>query len=442
MHKLLRTVIALALAGGYVLFALPAGVTASNDQRFGEQWGLHKIGAEPAWSAARGDGVLIAFIDSGVDMSHPDLNGKIAAAQSFLAGDASPQDQHGHGTLTAGIAAAETGNGQGIAGVAPGARILAARAFDGAGNGASNNVAAGIDWAVAEAGRRGSKLVLNLSFVGPGGSLLLVDDVRASIEAATSRGAAVVAAAGNDGGASQYTAPPGSGILVVGAHTREDSCSRFSNYGSGVDLLAPGGAGGRSSATDILSTYLNSSYASSSGTSLATPFVSGAMALLMSKGMGAAAAADKLVATARGPVVSCRGEGSSYGFLDVAAALGVSGAPAPPPAPATLSAAPAEPLPQSAPARRPRAAARPAPAPAPAPPPAPAPEPSTILLSAPPVKAEQQGPPEAPMAASLELPPKKSSSDPVSPVRIAAGSLFLAVAAASAILRFIFRPTM
>lgn len=440
-----RKSIALAAAGACLMLAVPSAVTASNDPRFSEQWGLHKIGAEPAWGAARGEGVLIGFIDSGVDLSHPDLKGKIAGGKDFVDGDDSPNDQHGHGTLTAGIAAAETGNGQGIAGVAPAARILAARAFDGGGNGGSDKVAAGIHWAVEEAARQGKKLVLNLSFVGPGGSLLLVDDVRAAIEAATRRGAAVVAAAGNDRGPSQYNAPSGSGILVVGAHTREDTCSSFSNHGPGVDILAPGGAGGRSSATDILSTYPNGGYASAAGTSLATPFVSGSMALLMSQGLGAKAAADKLVAAARGPAVSCHGDGTTYKLLDAAAALGVSGAPAPP-APATLSAAePAQRAPDNS-AARPAKTSAPArrtvqqPAAAPAPPPPPPPDPPTILLSMP--EPEDDPPPSAPLETALELPERQGSSRPISPLRIAAGSLLVAVGAASGILRLIFRTTL
>lgn len=430
MPKPQKKAVSLALAVAFLSAAISSAALASNDQRFADQWGLHKIGAEAAWGASRGEGVLIGMIDSGVDLSHPDLNGKIAGGKDFIDGDASPDDQNGHGTLTAGIAAAETGNGMGIAGVAPGARILVARAFDGAGNGGSDKVAAGIYWAVEEARSRGSKLVLNLSFVGPGGSLLLVDDVKAAIAAATQYGAAVVAAAGNDG--TQTQAPSGSGLLVVGASTRDDTCSRFSNYGPGVDILAPGGAGGRSSATDILSTYLGGGYASSSGTSLATPFVSGSMALLMSRGMSAAGAAEKLIASARGPKVSCRGESSTYGFLDVAAALGASVAP-PPEAPKLSSAAPPQPAPKSAPPPRPGAARPAAPPPSPAPPPPP--EPATILLPEP---APELTLP-APLAAPLELPVKSASPDPVSPAQVAAGSLLGVLALAHAALRFVFR---
>ncbi|MGI8427211.1 MAG: S8 family serine peptidase [Actinomycetota bacterium] len=425
--RVIRTSAAVVLAIALFMLAGPLSAVASNDPRFGDQWGLHKIEAEAAWSASRGDGVSIALIDSGADLSHPDLRGKISGGKDFVDGDNSPDDDNGHGTLTAGIAAASTGNGVGIAGVAPNARIVPVRVFDGAGNAGSDKVAAAIAWAVDNVPGR---LVLNLSFVGPGSSLLLVEDVRAAINYATSRGAAVVVAAGNDGADNQYDAPSGSGIIVVGASTREDACSSFTNYGSGVDILAPGGAGGRSSGTDILSTYLGGGYASSSGTSLAAPFVSGAMALLMSQGSSAPSAASRIISSARGPAISCRGESSSYRFLNVASALGVSlaasgpaqqpaaPAPAPPPAGKALR----QPGPVAAPQG---AASLPAPS-APAPPPTPV----IALPNKDPNKDpnNDKEPPTIPLAADLQLPVKNSA--PLSPAKLTATLLLVALGAA------------
>ncbi|MDQ4148921.1 MAG: S8 family serine peptidase [Actinomycetota bacterium] len=310
-----------------LLQPVPA-LAASNDPLFRHLWGLQRVGAEQAWRVSRGAGVLIAVIDTGVDLSHPDLAGKVVPGAS-LVGEGTADDQHGHGTMVAGIAGARTGNGQGIASVAPDATILPLRVFDEQGISTSSRVAGAIRLARDEARRRGNKLVLNLSFVGPprapgepvSRNAILGDrSVRTAISEAAADGAAVVAASGNDGSSeTAFDAPSNVGIIVVGASDRGDRCASFTNYGPGLDILAPG--------VDILSTYwaLNgnrSVYAYGDGTSLAVPFVAGAAALLMATGLTNVQAINRLLASARGPEVSCKGESSRYRHLDIAAALG------------------------------------------------------------------------------------------------------------------------
>lgn len=323
------------LAGALALLLLIAvawpAQAATNDPLFDQQWGLRRIGADAAWKVSRGAGVLIAIIDTGVDLEHPDLAGKVVPGLS-LAGGGPPDDTHGHGTLIAGIAAASTGNGEGIASVAPDAGILPVRVFDQGGSATSSRVARAIRFAVDAAAARRSRLVLNLSFVGPSQALSLPgsepanpifgnEAVKRAIADAAGSGAVVVTAAGNEGVAqTAFNAPRGRGIITVGASDQKDGCAPFTNYGPGLDILAPG--------TDIVSTYWNraqnrSGYAFADGTSMAVPFVSGAAALLLATGLSNVQAVDRILTTASGPGVSCRGEQTRYKVLDVAAALGV-----------------------------------------------------------------------------------------------------------------------
>jgi subtilisin family serine protease len=328
-HMRVRKLVALAAA--WVLVAAFPASARTDDPLYDQIWGLRRIGAESAWQYSTGAGVLIAVVDTGVDLEHPDLKDQVVPGLSVV-GDGPPDDKHGHGSLIAGIAAARSGNSEGISGVAPDARILPVRVFDSAGSATSSSVARAIRFAVDAADRRHAKLVLNLSFVGPSepqavvagdpGSAIFGDEaVKRAISDAAASGAVVVTAAGND--ASPHTAfdpPSHQGIIVVGASDKEDRCTSFTNYGDGLDILAPG--------VGILSTYWNapenqSGYAYADGTSMAVPFVAGAAALLMAEGLNNVETVDRLINTARGPGVACRDEPNRYRVLDVAAAFGI-----------------------------------------------------------------------------------------------------------------------
>ncbi|MDQ3304542.1 MAG: S8 family serine peptidase, partial [Actinomycetota bacterium] len=140
-----RIVGVLALAVSLIV-ALPGVATASDDPFFSEQWGLEAIGAEAAWSQGRGAGMVIAVVDTGVDLDHEDLEDNLLPGRSFIS-SSPPQDGNGHGTHVAGIAAASTGNRIGVAGVAPDASILPVKVLDEKGAGNVNDVAEGIAWA-------------------------------------------------------------------------------------------------------------------------------------------------------------------------------------------------------------------------------------------------------------------------------------------------------
>lgn len=324
------------------------------------QWGLDRVGAEYAWSVSEGQGTLIGVIDSGVDLDHADLQDQLVQGADFVGNgtgptDNDPNDEHGHGTFVAGIAAASTGNGIGIASVAPKARILPVRVFGADATATAEDVIQGINYAVDRADDLNMSLVLNLSFEAaedennnkdPLGSLLNDPGVDGAIKNAAEQGAAVVIASGNESRATTtYNAPDDKGILVAGASDTNDSRLSLSNYGAGLDLLAPG--------IDITTTGWNpeqgSGYAITGGTSMAVPFVAGAAALLMANGMSNVQAANRILETARDLGDPGRDDQTGHGLLDVAAAFGVqrpgnarpptkppSTKPSPPPSPSPL----------------------------------------------------------------------------------------------------------
>ena len=141
---------------GVVLALLVGGAAvAAQDPYRPQQWNLDRVGAPDGWSVARGDQQVVAIIDSGVDLEHPDLvdrfvrraDGRVLG-RDVVEDDDVPQDPLGHGTMVAGVAAATAGNGQGVAGVAPRARLLPVRVLDRDGRGTSSDVDEGIRWAV------------------------------------------------------------------------------------------------------------------------------------------------------------------------------------------------------------------------------------------------------------------------------------------------------
>lgn len=291
-----RTVGVLALALGLVL-ALPAVAIASDDAFFPEQWALEVIGAETAWSQGTGSGMVIAIVDTGVDLNHPDLAGKLVSGASFVGGSA--QDNNGHGTHLAGVAAAGTGNGEGIAGVAPDARIMPVKVLNERGIGNESDVAAGIEYAVDN----GADVInLSLGEQTSGQAALLTN----ALQYAWDRGVIPVIAAGNSAGNSRFTDEP---VVVVTATTSSDSKASYATGVSGAQwgMAAPGGDGNPNSSSDqaacdtstaIVSTYIDDSYACLVGTSMAVPHVAGAAAVLRGMGLTPQQTVDQLLATA------------------------------------------------------------------------------------------------------------------------------------------------
>jgi subtilisin family serine protease len=354
----------------------PVHALAVRDPLRSTQWSLDTLKVDSLPAAGDRAPQLVAVVDSGVRATHEDF----AAGQvrCDLGVDLTPEglgpckDPKGHGTHVAGIVGAVTGNGKGVASIAPGTPILPVRVLDSTGSGGSTAVAQGI----VHAADRGAT-VINLSLGGPGGSSAL----DAAVQYATERGAVVVVAAGNnrqEGNAVNYPAAS-PGALSVASTDRGGSSSSFSYSGPSVDLAAPGGGIASLWSTD------DRTYTTSSGTSMAAPAVSAVAALYRAANRSATPAQVQaaLVATAQDIETRGRDDNTGAGLVNPSALL--SSAPVAP-APS------AEPPASSAPVQQPVQPAPPASptpvAPAPAPPgqPAPAqPAPSTPPRSPQPV---------------------------------------------------------
>ena len=309
------------------LVATSAG--ASRDASFAKQWGLAKIGAPEAWAHSTGQGVRVGIVDTGVDLNHEDLAGRVVESISCVgaAGDpakcnGSAQDDQGHGTHVAGIIAANRDNDLGIAGVAPNAELVVAKALSAAGAGTEEDINAGIKWVVDH----GAKVV-NLSLGDPNFvfTSLLGTGMREGIEYAWSKGAVPVLASGNSNllglglGSSNYGSL---NALVVGATGHDDQVAEYSSpIGSAKwGILAPGGSGDGNKDHDNYSTFWKSgnpnAYEALAGTSMAAPHVAGAVALLLAEGLTPERAIERLLSTSD-PKVSCD---SCRGRLDLARA--------------------------------------------------------------------------------------------------------------------------
>jgi len=321
--------IALTLCAFLMVGFVATTAGASNDTDFAKQWSLAKIGAPEAWAHTTGRGVRVGIVDTGVDLNHEDLVGRVVESTSCVgaAGDqakcnGSGQDDQGHGTHVAGIIAANKDNGIGIAGVAPDAQLVVAKALNAAGEGSEEDINAGIKWVVDH----GAKVV-NLSLGDPNFvfTSLLGTGMRDGIEYAWSHGAVPVVAAGNSDlmglglGSSNYGDLD---AIVVGATGPDDQVASYSSpIGSAKwGILAPGGAGDGNKDHDIYSTFWEkgktNSYAALAGTSMATPHVVGAVALLLAEGLTPQQAIDRLIKTAN-TKVACD---NCTGRLDVAKA--------------------------------------------------------------------------------------------------------------------------
>ncbi len=399
------------------VLATPAG--ASNDPFFDRQWALEQIGAPRAWTVSRGAGAVIGIVDSGVEASHPDLAGKVALTADCVgrvacldgAGNADPT---GHGTLIAGVVAAGTDNGRGVAGVAPDARLVVARVLGPGGAGRAEDINLGIRWLVDHGAR-----VVNISLGDPSFALSATpagvqSPLRNGIDYAWSKGAVPVLAAGNYGGLTSENYGT-LNALVVGATDRTGGVAAYSSAIGNAKwgLVAPGGSGVAGADNNVISTTSGGGYASSAGTSMAVPHVSGAVALLLAQGLSPAAAVARLLGGL--DRVPC-GTGCQ-GRLNVATALGAG-----PAAPPTTVRAPAATPPATVKASPPAPATTVPEAPTTTTPPAPT---TTVAPAA--VSSPGDVEPTALAAGSGRPLPSRPELDPIATG--AAAALLLAVAA-------------
>jgi subtilisin family serine protease len=278
-----------------VLYAEPNAIRRAflrpNDPYFPVLWAMENTGQSirgvtgtpdadsdvaEAWDAGIRGGTIVAVVDTGVDATHPDLAGNLVPGRDFVDGDNDPADQNGHGTHVSGTIAADRGNGLGVAGVADGAaKVMPLRVLDGTGSGAVSNVILAYSYAF----QNGAKVV-NLSLGSNSPSRAERDAISAYpsmlfVAAAGNGGADGV---GDDNDASTTTYPCAyllPNVVCVAASDNRDQLASFSNYGAtSVDLAAPG--------VNIASSWLGGGYSWASGTSMATPHVSGAAALMWS----------------------------------------------------------------------------------------------------------------------------------------------------------------
>lgn len=356
---------------------------AQGDPLRERQWGLDHVNADQAWETTRGDGAVVAVLDTGVELDHPDLAANMVPGATFLScpseddepcGDGGwtsgpPTERQGndHGTHVAGIIGAVADDGYGIAGVAPEVSLMPVRVLGGDGRSRDFSVERGLKWAA----RQGAQ-VANLSLGAPSPNGQVLDEVtrgRAEVAYASRRGTLVVASAGNDSFPLCGSPAWQDGALCVVATDTRQATSWYSNWGLKKDTLAVAAPGGAvvealswpvSALCDegILSTvpvglgwaYLDEAcgfgldHTPYSGTSMAAPHVSGIAALLASLGCSREQMIELLTSTAYHPVTGDRGVWTptyGYGIVDAAAAVsaaqGVCGgvlAPPPPTVPA------------------------------------------------------------------------------------------------------------
>lgn len=259
---------------------------APNDPLYADQWGLDAIGAESAWDVATGDAsAIIAILDSGIDLTHEDLSGQLwtnpgetagngidddsnglvddVHGWNFLADSGDVTDDNGHGSQVAGVAGAASNNGLGVAGVCWDCRLMAVKVMQASGVVNYSDIAAGVAYAAGQGAQ-----VINLSLGGYADS----ETLRTAIESAAAT-TVIVAGAGNDDSTNPFYPAAYPEVIAVAGTDQTNGKASFSNYGSWVDVAAPG--------VEIKTTFAgNNSYGSESGTSLSAPFAAGLAGLL------------------------------------------------------------------------------------------------------------------------------------------------------------------
>ena len=319
-------------------------------QSYADLWGIKKIGAPTAWDTTSGAGITVAVVDTGVDYTHADLAANVWTNPAEIPGNGidddhngyvddvrgwdfvgasylnptqsnNPVDHHGHGTHVSGTIAAGGNNGIGVIGVAWNARVMAVKGLDDTGSGPLSSLAAAIQYA-ADNGAD----IINASWGGIGSSQTIAD----AVNYAYNLGVVIVAAAGNNSSDARGFSPAGLwNVITVAASDQFDSLAGFSNYGSKIDVAAPG--------VDILSLQASGTnmgpspsagYVRASGTSMAAPHVSGLAALILSHTPTYSNEDVRQVVRVSASDVGTSGFDLSFGYgrINAGSAVGVTGA--------------------------------------------------------------------------------------------------------------------
>jgi subtilisin family serine protease len=241
-------------------------------------WGIATVKAPAAWSISKGAAVKVAIMDSGIDLTHPDLQANIKGGVNTIKLSKSANDDNGHGTHVAGIVAA-INNTIGVVGVAPEVQLYAVKVLNAAGSGWLSDIIEGFQWCIDNQIK-----VINMSFGSDGTNLSEQEAITTTYNA----GITLVAAAGNDGAPNSVDYPGAyPEVIAVSAVDNNLNLAGFSSYGPEVDITAPG--------VQIYSTYKKSAYATMSGTSMATPHVTGVVALRLAQNLNQSPAELKSV---------------------------------------------------------------------------------------------------------------------------------------------------
>ncbi len=318
-------------------------------QNYDDLWGIKKIGAPAAWDTSTGTGVIVAVVDTGIDYNHPDIAGNVWINSKEIAGNGidddnngyvddvrgwnfvgasfqSPQqsndpiDHNGHGTHVAGTIAAVGNNGIGVIGVAWNAHVMAVKGLDDSGTGTDSTLGP----AILYAANNGADIV-SASWGGPEFSQTIAD----AITYAYDLGAVIVVAAGNNSEDARDFYPAAlPNVITVAASDSNDNLASFSNFGSKIDVAAPGvDILSLQAAGSTLGPVVSPGYMRLSGTSMATPHVSGLAALILSQHPAYSNEDVRQVLRVSATDLGDPGYDLSYGYgrINASAALGVNG---------------------------------------------------------------------------------------------------------------------
>jgi subtilisin len=287
----------------------PPSVNPAQPKATGQlPWGISRVNAPAAWKTSMGSGVKVAVIDTGIDYNHAALAANVKGGFNAV-DEKNPDnfmDDQGHGSHVSGtIAGVYNGGsgagGSGVIGVAPKASLYGVKVLDAEGGGSYSTIIAGIEWAV-----KNKMQVANMSLGAPEGT----DALHQAIIAAKKAGLVIMAAAGNDSGGPVGFPAAYPETICISASNDKDAFASFSSKGPQVNFIAPG--------EDILSVKLGGGYISHSGTSMATPHMTGLGALAVASGARGFAAVKKALMNAAAPLPGLADDEQGYGLVDAA----------------------------------------------------------------------------------------------------------------------------